>query len=72
MAFKVKGWDYSDLLQLTKAATIAERKHVPVLIHVNELTSPGTFHIRFTERYKRYGSLSMGRGLIVLNKYDYG
>jgi len=38
---RVKGWDYVDLIATyEKAATIARENHVPVLIHVNELTQP--------------------------------
>jgi TPP-dependent pyruvate/acetoin dehydrogenase alpha subunit len=36
---RVKGWDYS-VDATKKAATIAREEHVPVLVHVNELTQP--------------------------------
>lgn len=51
---KVKGWDYADLVATyEKAATIAREKHIPVLIHVNELTQPqGHSSSGSHERYK--------------------
>jgi pyruvate/2-oxoglutarate/acetoin dehydrogenase E1 component/TPP-dependent pyruvate/acetoin dehydrogenase alpha subunit len=51
---KVKGWDYSDLIATyEKAAAIAREKHVPVLIHVDELTQPqGHSSSGSHERYK--------------------
>jgi pyruvate/2-oxoglutarate/acetoin dehydrogenase E1 component/TPP-dependent pyruvate/acetoin dehydrogenase alpha subunit len=51
---KVKGWDYADLIATyEKAATIAREKHIPVLIHVNELTQPqGHSSSGSHERYK--------------------
>lgn len=52
--FKVKGWDYADLVATyEKAATIAREKHIPVLIHVIELTQPqGHSSSGSHERYK--------------------
>jgi pyruvate/2-oxoglutarate/acetoin dehydrogenase E1 component/TPP-dependent pyruvate/acetoin dehydrogenase alpha subunit len=51
---KVKGWDYSDLITAYEtAATIAREKHIPVLIHVTELTQPqGHSSSGSHERYK--------------------
>ncbi len=51
---KVKGWDYSDLIATyEKAEHIAREKHIPVLIHVNELTQPqGHSSSGSHERYK--------------------
>lgn len=51
---RVKGWDYSDLIATyEKASTIAREEHVPVLIHVNELTQPqGHSTSGSHERYK--------------------
>ncbi len=51
---KVKGWDYSDLIATyEKAATIAREKHIPVLIHVTQLTQPqGHSSSGSHERYK--------------------
>jgi pyruvate/2-oxoglutarate/acetoin dehydrogenase E1 component/TPP-dependent pyruvate/acetoin dehydrogenase alpha subunit len=51
---KVKGWDYSDLIATyEKASAIAREKHVPILIHVDELTQPqGHSSSGSHERYK--------------------
>jgi pyruvate/2-oxoglutarate/acetoin dehydrogenase E1 component/TPP-dependent pyruvate/acetoin dehydrogenase alpha subunit len=51
---KVKGWDYSELIATyEKASAIAREKHVPVLIHVDELTQPqGHSSSGSHERYK--------------------
>ncbi len=51
---KVKGWDYSDLIAAyEKAGNIAREKHIPVLIHVEELTQPqGHSSSGSHERYK--------------------
>lgn len=50
----VKGWDYVDLIATyEKAATIARENHVPILIHVNQLTQPqGHSSSGSHERYK--------------------
>jgi pyruvate/2-oxoglutarate/acetoin dehydrogenase E1 component/TPP-dependent pyruvate/acetoin dehydrogenase alpha subunit len=57
---KVKGWDYVDLIATyEKAAEIAREKHVPVLIHVNELTQPqGHSSSGSHERYKNAARLA--------------
>jgi pyruvate/2-oxoglutarate/acetoin dehydrogenase E1 component/TPP-dependent pyruvate/acetoin dehydrogenase alpha subunit len=51
---RVKGWDYPGLIDAyQKAAVIAREEHVPVLIHVNELTQPqGHSTSGSHERYK--------------------
>ena len=51
---RVKGWDYADLITTyEKAAAIARENHIPVLIHVNELTQPqGHSSSGSHERYK--------------------
>ncbi len=51
---KVKGWDYPGLIEtFEKAAKIARNEHVPVLIHVNEVTQPqGHSTSGSHERYK--------------------
>lgn len=51
---KVKGWDYPALVETyQKAAAIAREEHVPVLIHVDELTQPqGHSTSGSHERYK--------------------
>ncbi len=52
--FRVKGWDYAELVATyAKAAKIAREEHVPVLIHVIELTQPqGHSTSGSHERYK--------------------
>ncbi|MBF2708049.1 alpha-ketoacid dehydrogenase subunit alpha/beta [Flavobacterium soyangense] len=51
---KVKGWDYPSLIETyEKAADLAREQHVPVLIHVNQLTQPqGHSSSGSHERYK--------------------
>ena len=51
---RVKGWDYPTLVATyEKASVIAREEHVPVLIHVNELTQPqGHSTSGSHERYK--------------------
>ena len=51
---KVKGWDYPQLMEAyQKAAKLAREKHLPVLIHVDELTQPlGHSSSGSHERYK--------------------
>lgn len=51
---KVKGWDYEDLCKSYKMATaICRDEHVPVLLHVTELTQPlGHSTSGSHERYK--------------------
>ncbi|MPT34687.1 MAG: thiamine pyrophosphate-dependent dehydrogenase E1 component subunit alpha, partial [Flavobacterium sp.] len=50
----VKGWDYPTLVETyAKAAAIAREQHIPVLIHVQELTQPqGHSTSGSHERYK--------------------
>ena len=52
--FTVNGWDYPTLIETyEKAAEIARTEHVPVLIHVRELTQPqGHSTSGSHERYK--------------------
>ena len=52
--FKVKGWDYVALCEIfEKATSIAREQHVPVLIHVEEITQPqGHSTSGSHERYK--------------------
>ncbi|NIJ44567.1 pyruvate/2-oxoglutarate/acetoin dehydrogenase E1 component/TPP-dependent pyruvate/acetoin dehydrogenase alpha subunit [Wenyingzhuangia heitensis] len=52
--FNVKGWDYSSLIEAyTKASQIAREEHVPVMIHVDEVTQPqGHSTSGSHERYK--------------------
>jgi pyruvate/2-oxoglutarate/acetoin dehydrogenase E1 component/TPP-dependent pyruvate/acetoin dehydrogenase alpha subunit len=60
---KVKGWDYPGLITTyEKAAEIAREKHIPVLIHVNELTQPqGHSSSGSHERYKDESRLTWER-----------
>ncbi|WP_297333871.1 alpha-ketoacid dehydrogenase subunit alpha/beta [Flavobacterium sp.] len=57
---KVKGWDYPELIAAyEKASAIAREEHVPVLIHVYELTQPqGHSTSGSHERYKNTDRLS--------------
>jgi len=52
--FVVKGWDYPALLETyQRAADVCRREHVPVLIHVTEVTQPqGHSTSGSHERYK--------------------
>ncbi|MCD9574918.1 alpha-ketoacid dehydrogenase subunit alpha/beta [Flavobacterium soyae] len=52
--FRVKGWDYAELVSTyERAGAIAREEHIPVLIHVNELTQPqGHSTSGSHERYK--------------------
>ncbi len=52
--FKVKGWDYVALCETyEKAINICREKHIPVLIHVTEMTQPqGHSTSGSHERYK--------------------
>ncbi len=52
---KVKGWDYAELIAtFEKASQIARVEHVPVLVHVTELTQPqGHSTSGSHERYKK-------------------
>jgi pyruvate/2-oxoglutarate/acetoin dehydrogenase E1 component/TPP-dependent pyruvate/acetoin dehydrogenase alpha subunit len=51
---KVHGWDYPSLIETyEKAADLAREQHIPVLIHVNQLTQPqGHSSSGSHERYK--------------------
>ncbi len=51
---EVAGWDYPSLVQAyTRASVIAREEHVPVLVHVTELTQPqGHSSSGSHERYK--------------------
>jgi pyruvate/2-oxoglutarate/acetoin dehydrogenase E1 component/TPP-dependent pyruvate/acetoin dehydrogenase alpha subunit len=57
---KVKGWDYVDLVATyEKAAKIARENHIPVLIHVHQLTQPqGHSSSGSHERYKNAARLA--------------
>ncbi len=57
--FKVKGWDYTALMHAYEnASDIAREEHVPVIIHVTELTQPqGHSSSGSHERYKSHERL---------------
>jgi pyruvate/2-oxoglutarate/acetoin dehydrogenase E1 component/TPP-dependent pyruvate/acetoin dehydrogenase alpha subunit len=57
---RVKGWDYANLIETyQEAASIAREEHVPVLIHVLELTQPqGHSTSGSHERYKSKNRLN--------------
>ncbi|KQB41818.1 Alpha-keto acid dehydrogenase [Flavobacterium daejeonense] len=59
----VKGWDYSDLISAyERASRIAREKHIPVLVHVTELTQPqGHSSSGSHERYKSTERLNWER-----------
>ncbi len=61
--FKVKGWDYTALIHAYEnAADIAREEHVPVIIHVTELTQPqGHSTSGSHERYKTEERLAWER-----------
>ena len=56
----VKGWDYAQLcLSFERAANLARNEHVPVLVHVTQLTQPqGHSTSGSHERYKNEERLS--------------
>ena len=60
---KVQGWDYPSLIETyEKASELAREHHVPVLIHVSQLTQPqGHSSSGSHERYKDANRLSWER-----------
>jgi pyruvate/2-oxoglutarate/acetoin dehydrogenase E1 component/TPP-dependent pyruvate/acetoin dehydrogenase alpha subunit len=58
--FKVNGWDYAELIATyQEAAALARTEHVPVLIHVTQLTQPqGHSTSGSHERYKNEDRLA--------------
>jgi pyruvate/2-oxoglutarate/acetoin dehydrogenase E1 component/TPP-dependent pyruvate/acetoin dehydrogenase alpha subunit len=60
---KVTGWDYAELIEAyQKAGKIAREEHVPVLVHVKELTQPqGHSTSGSHERYKSQDRLAWER-----------
>lgn len=69
--FRAKGWDYESLLQVyLQAGDIAREHHVPVLIHVDEMTQPqGHSTSGSHERYKSSTRLSWEREWDCLAKF---
>ena len=68
---RVKGWDYPGLIDAyQKAAAIAREEHVPVLIHVNELTQPqGHSTSGSHERYKSEDRLEWEKDFDGIKKF---
>jgi pyruvate/2-oxoglutarate/acetoin dehydrogenase E1 component/TPP-dependent pyruvate/acetoin dehydrogenase alpha subunit len=68
--FVVNGWDYATLVETySKAAKIARENHIPVLIHVKELTQPqGHSTSGSHERYKNEERLGWEREFDCLVK----
>ncbi len=69
--FQVKGWDYIELMKVyRKAEEIARKEHVPVIIHVTELTQPqGHSTSGSHERYKSKERLEWESEYDCLVKY---
>ena len=68
--FVVQGWNYTQLVDVyTKASQIAREEHVPVIIHVTELTQPlGHSTSGSHERYKSKERLAWEKEFDCLNK----
>ena len=68
--FKVKGWDYVELMKTyEKAEEICRNEHIPVIIHVNELTQPlGHSTSGSHERYKSEERLKWERDYDCIKK----
>lgn len=66
----VKGWDYMALLETyEEAASIARNEHVPVLVHVQEVTQPqGHSTSGSHERYKSANRLEWEENFCCINK----
>ena len=69
--FTVAGWDYPALIETyTKTESIARNKHVPVIIHVKELTQPqGHSTSGSHERYKSPERLNWEEEFDCLRKF---
>ncbi|HKK37895.1 MAG TPA: thiamine pyrophosphate-dependent enzyme, partial [Cryomorphaceae bacterium] len=61
--FKVKGWDYVNLIKTYEdAVALSREEHIPVLIHVEEVTQPqGHSTSGSHERYKSKEQLEWGK-----------
>jgi len=66
----VKAWDYNGLMETYRqAAEIARKKHVPVLVHVQEVTQPqGHSTSGSHERYKDEERLNWEEDYCCINK----
>lgn len=78
--FVVNGWNYPDLVETyEKASVIAREKHIPILIHVQQLTQPqGHSTSGSHERYKdakrlawevEYDCLTQMRKWLLINNF---
>ncbi len=69
--FQVRGWDYEKLIEVYRAAEkMARKDHVPVVIHVTELTQPqGHSTSGSHERYKSKERLAWEQEYDCLDKF---
>ncbi len=69
--FKTKGWDYAHLIETyEKATAIAREQHIPVLIHVEEVTQPqGHSTSGSHERYKSQKRLDWEAEYDCINQF---
>lgn len=69
--FKVKGWDYPNLvITFEKAVKLAREEHVPVLVHVEEMTQPqGHSTSGSHERYKTPERLQWEKDFDPIKKF---
>ncbi len=69
--FRVKGWDYEALNQVfLQAGELARKEHVPVLIHVEEMTQPqGHSTSGSHERYKSAERLQWEKDWDCIEKF---
>ncbi len=69
--FTVNGWDYPELCKVyDEASKISREQHVPVLVHVRELTQPqGHSTSGSHERYKSKERLAWEQEYDCLNKF---
>jgi 2-oxoisovalerate dehydrogenase E1 component len=69
--FKVKGWNYPDLIvTYEKAVKMSREDHIPVLIHVEELTQPqGHSTSGSHERYKSPERLTWAQEYDCIEQY---
>ncbi len=69
---KVKGWDYPSIIETyNKAEKIAREKHIPVLIHVYEVTQPqGHSTSGSHERYKDKKRLKWEKDFDCINRME--
>jgi pyruvate/2-oxoglutarate/acetoin dehydrogenase E1 component len=70
--FRVKGWDYPNLIKTYAQATkICREQHIPVIVHVTELTQPyGHSSSGSHERYKSKERLDWERAHDCNDKYE--